>query len=160
MPCRQASTYNGVSGSGQSGGGGYATEADCLQACKEGACCEGTTCSVKPQCQCQGTGKTFKGVGTTCAETSGYCCGPGTWEAKDITISETQSVSFPSPQQLLQCRSTFSQAGPAVTTQAGCNAIGGQWVTSPCVSCAYVAEKTGLGGSFKYVCYPTPNPLP
>ena len=32
----------------------------------DGACCEGTACSVKPQCQCQGTGKTFKGVGTTC----------------------------------------------------------------------------------------------
>lgn len=44
----------------------YKTEAECLQACQEGACCEGTTCSVKPQCQCQGTGKTFKGVGTTC----------------------------------------------------------------------------------------------
>jgi hypothetical protein len=44
----------------------YKTEAECLQACKEGACCEGATCSVKPQCQCQGTGKTFKGVGTTC----------------------------------------------------------------------------------------------
>lgn len=46
--------------------GGYATEADCNQACKEGACCESTTCSVKPACQCQGTGKVFKGVGTTC----------------------------------------------------------------------------------------------
>lgn len=34
--------------------------------CKEGACCTGTTCSVRPQCQCQGTGQRFKGVGTTC----------------------------------------------------------------------------------------------
>jgi len=84
MPCRQVSTYNGLTGSGQSGGGGYTTEADCLNACREGACCEGTSCSVKPQCQCQGTGQTFKGVGTTCAGNScgceglqtGACCGP------------------------------------------------------------------------------------
>ena len=48
-------------------GTSYATLAECLQACKEGACCEGTTCSIKPQCQCQGAGKTFKGVGTTCS---------------------------------------------------------------------------------------------
>jgi len=69
MPCRQVSTYGG-----KSGAGGYATEAACLEACKEGACCEDTTCSVKPQCQCQGTGKTFKGVGTTCSPTSSQCC--------------------------------------------------------------------------------------
>jgi|694.fasta_scaffold00746_37 hypothetical protein len=62
MPCRQVSTFNGTTGSGQSGGGGYTTEADCLNACKEGACCEGTTCTVKPQCQCK------------CATNS--CCGP------------------------------------------------------------------------------------
>ena len=64
MPCRQVSTYNGTTGSGKTGGGGHATEADCLNACKEGACCEGTTCTVKPQCQCQCT--------------SGSCCGPDT----------------------------------------------------------------------------------
>lgn len=56
----------------------YRTQAECLQACKEGACCETvngvTTCSVKPQCQCQGAGKTFKGVGTTCESTNGACC--------------------------------------------------------------------------------------
>lgn len=56
----------GMSHDAASSSGPYATEADCLQACKEGACCEGSTCSVKPQCQCQGAGKTFKGVGTTC----------------------------------------------------------------------------------------------
>jgi hypothetical protein len=67
MTCRQVSTYNGAPGYGNPTGGGYATEADCLNACKEGACCYGTTCSVTPQCQCQGTGQTFKGVGTACA---------------------------------------------------------------------------------------------
>jgi len=67
MPCRKTATYNGATGSGKPSGGGFATEAECLQACQEGACCEGTTCSVKPQCQCQGAGKVFKGVGTVCS---------------------------------------------------------------------------------------------
>ena len=97
MPCRQSSTHNGTPGSGKPGGGGYATEAECLQACKEGACCEGTTCSVKPQCQCQGTGKTFKGVGAVCEPNP---CGPcfgkcqaglSTPDSLLLTISNWQS---------------------------------------------------------------------
>jgi hypothetical protein len=42
------------------------TDPDELRECETGACCEGTTCTVKPACQCQGAGKVFKGVGTTC----------------------------------------------------------------------------------------------
>lgn len=64
MPCYQSTNLpSGVTTTGRTS---YTTEADCLNACREGACFEGTSCSVKPQCQCQGTGKTFKGVGTTC----------------------------------------------------------------------------------------------
>lgn len=88
MPCRQVSTYNGATGSGQAGGGGYATESDCLQACKEGACCENGTCSVKPQCQCQGTGQTFKGVGTTCSPNPCRVC-----DIQSISISSTGTAS-------------------------------------------------------------------
>jgi hypothetical protein len=51
--------------------GSYATEAECNEACREGACCDGATCTVKPQCQCQGAGKVFKGVGTVCE--AGLC---------------------------------------------------------------------------------------
>jgi len=40
-----------------------------------GACCEGTTCSIKPQCDCQGAGQVFKGVGTVCV--NGRCPCPG-----------------------------------------------------------------------------------
>lgn len=55
----------------------YTAEADCNNACQEGACCEPNgACSVKPQCQCQGTGQTFRGVGTTCAPNP-CCCGTG-----------------------------------------------------------------------------------
>ena len=70
MTCLQIPVYFGVPAKS----GSHPTEADCLQACKEGACCEGTTCSVKPACQCQGTGKVFSGVGTTCESLSGACC--------------------------------------------------------------------------------------
>lgn len=86
MPCY--SPGNSPPGFKPASGTSYATEADCLNACKEGACCEGTTCSVKPQCQCQGTGKTFKGVGTTCTPNPCIPCGcPETFQLP-------QSVTF------------------------------------------------------------------
>jgi len=62
MPCYQPSNF--PTGFAATGRTGYKTEAECNQACREGACCEGTTCTVKPQCQCQ------------CTE--GRCCGPDT----------------------------------------------------------------------------------
>ena len=65
MPCYKTTALpNGFTTTGKPV---YKTEAECNRACQEGACCEGTTCTVKPQCQCQGTGKTFKGAGTTCS---------------------------------------------------------------------------------------------
>jgi hypothetical protein len=63
MPCYQST--NLPSGFPTTGRTSYTTEAECLQACKEGACCEGTSCTVKPACQCQCT--------------SGSCCGPDTY---------------------------------------------------------------------------------
>jgi hypothetical protein len=44
-----------------------------------GACCEDgpagspATCSIKPSCECEGAGKSFKGVGTTCASNPCVC---------------------------------------------------------------------------------------
>jgi hypothetical protein len=65
MPCYQRANFPaGLSITGRTG---YKSETQCVEACQEGACCEGTTCTVKPQCQCQGTGKVFKGVGTVCS---------------------------------------------------------------------------------------------
>ena len=75
MPCYQSNSL--PSGYTTTGRTSYASEADCNNACKEGACCEGTTCSVKPQCQCGGTGKVFKGVGTVCTTNPCGCCGNG-----------------------------------------------------------------------------------
>lgn len=54
----------------------HRTEADCLKACKQGACCDGVTCTVKPECQCQGAGQEFKGVGTLCTPNPCLCCTP------------------------------------------------------------------------------------
>ncbi len=78
MPCRQITGASPPSYLASDGplrsGTAYRTEAECNQACQEGACCEGTTCTVKPQCQCQGAGQTFNGVGTTCASVSSSSC--------------------------------------------------------------------------------------
>jgi hypothetical protein len=63
MTCYQST--NLPSGFPTTGRTSYATEAECNQACKEGACCEGVACSVKPACQCK------------CQ--SGSCCGPDTY---------------------------------------------------------------------------------
>jgi hypothetical protein len=60
MPCYQPTNF--PPGFTTTGRTGYRTEADCVNACREGACCQGTSCSVKPQCQC------------VCQ--SGSCCGP------------------------------------------------------------------------------------
>jgi hypothetical protein len=98
MPCYQSTTLpSGVTATGRTG---YRTEAECNQACKEGACCEGTTCSVKPQCQCQGAGKTFKGVGTTCTPNPcGRCgCTTGIVNAQTITLSLSGASLLFSPQ--------------------------------------------------------------
>jgi hypothetical protein len=69
MPCYQQPPYAGATPAGGSSSS-YTTEAECLDACKEGACCEVASCTIKPACQCQGTGQTFKGVGTTCSTPS------------------------------------------------------------------------------------------
>jgi hypothetical protein len=86
MPCYQST--NLPSGFTTAGRTGYATEAECLQACREGACCEGTTCTVKPQCQCQGTGQTFKGVGTTCTPNPCSLC-----DASSLSVSTSGAAS-------------------------------------------------------------------
>jgi hypothetical protein len=85
MPCYQSNNLpSGVTTTGRTG---YTTEADCNQACGDGACCEGASCSVKPQCQCQGAGKTFKGVGTTCTPNPCSLCGCD-------DLSKASQVSF------------------------------------------------------------------
>lgn len=101
MPCYQAG--NVPAGYVPIGSGSYATEAECLQACKEGACCNGTTCSVKPQCQCNAAaGEVFKGVGTVCSPNPcGVCgCDPDSGaiiNASSITVSCSSAVLLQSP---------------------------------------------------------------
>ena len=91
MPCYQSNSLPaGVATTGRTS---YKTEADCLNACKEGACCEGTTCSVKPACQCQGTGQVFRGIGTTCASVVCGCCGNGeSFSSSAVSVSVARTL--------------------------------------------------------------------
>lgn len=63
-----------------------------------GACCNGTTCTVKPQSECNGTGEVFKGIGTTCSPNPcdpcfGLCqTGTTTPDALSLEISNWQSA--------------------------------------------------------------------
>jgi len=86
MTCRKVAEYNGRAGRQRLVGGSassplfvpFSTEAECNQACKEGACCEGTTCTVKPQCQCV---------------PSGVCCGPDTVDVSGTSAPRCRSES-------------------------------------------------------------------
>lgn len=76
MPCQQI-TNTGVDYNPPlaTRSGPFTSEADCLNACKEGACCESNgTCNVRPQCQCQGAGQTFQGIGTVCSPNPCFTC--------------------------------------------------------------------------------------
>lgn len=86
MPCYQSPNF--PPGFTTTGRTSYRTEAECNQACQEGACCEGTTCTVKPQCQCQEEGQTFKGVGTTCEPNPCSLC-----DSSSISISTSGTAS-------------------------------------------------------------------
>ena len=92
MTCYQSTNLpGGVTTTGRTS---YTTEADCLQACREGACCEGTTCTVKPQCQCQGTGKVFKGVGTVCTAATCTPCGCAAGAAPNSLLVQITGASL------------------------------------------------------------------
>ena len=122
MPCYKPAGIPGdVATAGRTS---YRTEAECLQACKEGACCEGTTCSVKPQCQCQGTGKTFKGVGTVCEPNPCGYCGCAAQLPQSIELAFTDvSVSLSSgsgnvAQKASEIEHFLEQISPMLTLQS------------------------------------------
>ena len=136
MTCYQSTNLpGGVTTTGRTS---YTTEADCLNACKEGACCEGTLCTVKPACLCKGTGQVFHGVGTTCGAISGACCdASGTVPACSVVTS-------------CECTGTgktFLGVGTTCdgTTGACCETVAGVTTCTPRTSC----ECTGPGKVFK-----------
>jgi len=131
MPCREVSVFGGVAASS----GPFATEPECLQACKEGACCNGTTCSVKPQCQCNAAaGEVFRGIGTVCspnpcpctlglnvrANPYDYSLGAGIGKLLEVSASTTR-----------QCDSTesfsFTPQGIAAVFFASLSFSSGSW---------------------------------
>ncbi len=108
MPCVQISPgatplYLGVHSFSS---GPHATEEDCLNACKEGACCEGTTCSTKPQCQCQGAGQVFRGIGTTC-KTCFFCLSGCPPDSLTLSVTAERYV------RRVMGRVSFNLTGPA-----------------------------------------------
>jgi hypothetical protein len=138
MPCQQI-TNTGISYNPplSSRSGPFTSEAECLQACKEGACCDGATCTVKPQCQC------------VC--TTGSCCGP--------EIETINGITGP------KCRDYTQISRDACIAAGGtwrCNTFCTQWGGDlefgiqplPCTSLAGSAEPVfkGVGTT----CSPNP----
>ena len=114
MPCYQSANLpGGVTTTGRTS---YRTEAECNEACKEGACCEGTVCTVKPQCQCQGSGQTFKGVGTVCSPNPCLCCINGTENPQNLSVEVTSVDYVPGATYSL----AFSLASTFIVPFSGC----------------------------------------
>jgi hypothetical protein len=139
MPCYQSTTLpGGVTATGRTS---YKTEAECNQACKEGACCEGTTCTVKPQCQCQGTGKVFKGVGTVCTGKCDQCLGSA---SNCFCYCTSQGGKVP---RFINARIQFSATGP---TGSGCDLSIDQNVTLTFSSANYSDSVSNETSQFCY----------
>lgn len=84
--------------------------------CEEGACCNGTTCSVKPQSQCNAAaGEVFKGAGTVCSPNPCLCCGTAdTPEKLLVTISNFDWYAiFPLPASQVNGDYLISRLGSA-----------------------------------------------
>ena len=157
MPCYQAPSQP-PSGNFPVNTTGFATEAECLEACKEGACCNGTTCTVKPQCQCDAAaGEVFKGVGTVCDEDSCpvFCydsiasraCGPAPGGGNPNRIPDGYACD-PSP--------CCPQARPNISPlYSRADFFGGQVETDNCQCCSeiqitpgrYVSQKSPAAAS-------------
>jgi hypothetical protein len=137
MPCYQSTNLPG--GFSTTGRTGYATEADCLAACKEGACCDGTSCSVQPQCQCQGTGKVFQGVGTVCTPNpclTGACCKHNSFVCSEETRETCEAAG-----------NHYQGDGTSCSTADCCPSIyNASWVGSCCVT-------SRQNGPFAFRCY-------
>ena len=140
MPCYQST--NLPSGFTTTGRTSYTTEADCLNACKEGACCEGTSCSVKPACQCQGSGKVFKGVGTVCATNTCCCTSRSSFPFTLSSFTPIDATKFP---QMASVLGSFSGTAFAFGCEFGL--MRGGSVFSHCID----MEKSGLPAPYWFI---------
>jgi hypothetical protein len=130
MGCYKATSLpSGVTTAGRTS---YKTEAECNQGCKEGACCNGASCSVKPACQCQGTGQVFKGVGTVCTTNLCGCCGNGESIAGKTATLVVSTNSMP---VLRWCPQVIG--GTAIATCPDGTQYGGCVSVKPCETPTY-----------------------
>lgn len=77
----------------------------CISYCVEGVCCQGTTCAVKPECQCINEGGVYRGQGTLCSENLCGRCGCGTTgliNATSFTIRGSGAALYQSPTNTAQ----------------------------------------------------------
>jgi hypothetical protein len=124
MTCRKLAEYNGRAGRQrlveQTPSGPvfapFSTEDECNQACGDGACCEGATCSVKPKCQCHGAGKTFKGVGTTCGAGTCCCVSRSSFPFTLSAFTPLDATKFP---QMASVLNSFSGTASAIGCEFG-----------------------------------------
>lgn len=162
MPCSKVDPSATAASTGQR----YSKLEDCLEACKEGACCEGTTCTVKPQCQCQGTGKTFSGVGTTCDPSPcvGACCesravgidpnaGPPAYAAPRCTTTTQSGCSYLyQPSGASQCGEIVTPGGASTGALCLCDfGICCQFNNQPSGG-KYFVSYSGSTATYKNVC--------
>ena len=156
MPCYKSSSL--PSGFTTTGRTSYKTETDCLNACQEGACCEGTTCSVKPQCQCQCTSGSCCGpdtftnsngeTGPRCRNESQSACAArgGTWRCGVSCVGLTTDPNAGAPLGSGICTSLASSTPSPVF-----KGVGTTCSPNPCCSCASIAITVKLasvlGGS-------------
>jgi hypothetical protein len=114
MPCYQRANF--PPGLPITGRTGYKSETECVEACQEGACCEGAVCTVKPRCLCLDAGQVFKGFGTTCNSISGACCEGTTCSIK--TECECQGAG-----KEFKGVGTVCTPNPCLYGCGGCNSI-------------------------------------
>jgi len=65
--------------------GGLAETCSCCGS-PVGACCTGSSCSITSQSECQGTGQTFRGVGTVCSPNP--CCSCNSLIAVEVSLAD------------------------------------------------------------------------
>ena len=144
MPCVQG----GVDGftsppTGAVFSGPFRTKAGCNQACADGACCEsGGICTVRQQCQCQGIGQFFKGVGTVCESEVCGCCGNAeTLASRVITVTVTRTLNV---EKDSRCACIAGQGFPIAPTQ--CESLSDTLFNAGTDACVrrVLSSRTGL----------------
>jgi hypothetical protein len=116
MPCTQSATN---AGGAPAFSGPFTTEADCINRCAEGACCDGTACTVRRQCECLKLGHVFQGVGTTCSPNP---CGPAPAPPPPPPSQADAVEDVPTSGPGTELKKILARVGIVATDSCPCNA--------------------------------------